>query len=161
MRSCDQSLVTVAFLWEKLPQPQLYKDLTRKATSFERWSWFKFNNLRLALGTNLNFYTGVAKGLKLKVRKFWGLISTFVEVRGEKLVRGYFAPPLPRNTPPTPSWIDLRWEPSREQNKFFQETGILLMLGTIWGLHLHYKRDSFAAVFTPVNFEKFLRTPFS
>ena len=28
----------------------------------------------------------MAKGLELKVRKFWGLIPTFVEVTGEKLV---------------------------------------------------------------------------
>ena len=33
--SSGQSLVTVAFLWEKLSQPQLYKDLTRK-TAFLR-----------------------------------------------------------------------------------------------------------------------------
>ena len=31
------------------------------------------------------FYTSVAKGLKLKARKFWRLIPTFVEVTGEKL----------------------------------------------------------------------------
>ena len=49
--------------------------------------WSKFNNLGLAIGTNLQFYTSVAKGLKLKVRKFWGLIRTFVEVTGEKLDR--------------------------------------------------------------------------
>ena len=30
----------------------------------------------------------MAKGLKLKVRKFWGLTHTFVEVTGEKLVGG-------------------------------------------------------------------------
>ena len=35
--SFDQSLVTVAFLWEKLSQPQFYKDLTRKTAFFERW----------------------------------------------------------------------------------------------------------------------------
>ena len=37
------------------------------------------------------------KRLKLKVRKFWGLIPTFVEVTGEKLVGGSFwsPPPLP------------------------------------------------------------------
>ena len=28
----------------------------------------------------LKFYTIVEKGLKLKVRKFWGLIPTFVDV---------------------------------------------------------------------------------
>ena len=64
--------------------------MTRKTTFFEGWSWFKFNNLGLTLGTNLKFYTSVAKGLKLKVRKFWGLIPTFVEVTREKLVGGSF-----------------------------------------------------------------------
>ena len=60
---------------------------------FEEWSWFKFNNLGLTLGVNLKFYASVAKGLKLKVRKFLGLIPTFVEVTGGKLVGGPFCPP--------------------------------------------------------------------
>ena len=93
MWSCDQSLVTLTLLWEKLWWPQFYKDLTWTITFFERWSWFKFNNLGLALCMILIFYFSVAKGLKLKVRKFWGLISTFVEVRGEKLVWGDNFPP--------------------------------------------------------------------
>ena len=43
---------------------------------------------------NLKFYTSVAKGLKLKVKKFSGLVPTFVEVTGGKLVGGgLFAPP--------------------------------------------------------------------
>ena len=88
--SCDQSLVTLAFLWEKLSQPQCYKDLTRKTAFFEGWPWFKFNNYGLALGINLKVYTSVGKGLKLKVKKFWELIPTFVEVTGEKLVGGPF-----------------------------------------------------------------------
>ena len=83
MSSSDQSLVTAAFLWKNLSQPQFYKDLTRKTAFFEGWSWFSFNKLGLALGTNLKFYTSVTKGLKLKVRKFWGLIPTFVEVTRE------------------------------------------------------------------------------
>ena len=58
----------------------------QKNCFFERWSWFKFNNLELALGKNLKCYTSVEKGLKLKVKQFLELISTFVEVRGEKLV---------------------------------------------------------------------------
>ena len=96
-----QSLVTVAFLWGRLLQPQFYKDLTRKTAFFEGWSWFKFNNLGLALRANSKFYTSLAKGLKLKVRKFLGLIPTFVEVTGEKLVGGgaFWLPP--------PSWIGL------------------------------------------------------
>ena len=71
--------------------------MTRKNAFFEWWSWFKFNNLGLALGTNLKFYTSLSKGLKLKVRKFWGLIHTFVEVTGEKLVGGPFWLPRPQN----------------------------------------------------------------
>ena len=67
---CDQSLVTSAFLWEELSEPQFYKDLTRKTSFFEGCSWLKFNNLGLALGMALTFYTIVTKGLKLKVRKF-------------------------------------------------------------------------------------------
>ena len=52
--------------------------------------------LGLELGTKLKFYTIVEKELELKVRKFWGLIPTFVEVTGEKLVGGHFTlPPHP------------------------------------------------------------------
>ena len=73
-----------------------YKDLTRKTVFFfEGWSWFKFNNLGLALGKNLKCYTSLSKGLKLKVRKFWGLNPTFVEVTGKKLVGvGAFPPSI-------------------------------------------------------------------
>ena len=89
MCSC---LVTVALLWQKLSQPKFYKDLTRKTAFFDDWSWFNFNNLALVLGTSLKFYTSMAKGLKLKVRKFWGLTPTFVEVTGGKLVEGALLP---------------------------------------------------------------------
>ena len=54
------------------------------------------NNLELVLGANLKFITSVAKGLKLNVRKFLGLIPRFVEVTGEKLVgEGPFWPVHP------------------------------------------------------------------
>ena len=73
-----------------------YKDLTRKTAFSEGWFWLKFNNLGLALGMNLKFYTSVEKELELKVRKFYGLVPTFVEVTWEKLVRGgLFGPPSP------------------------------------------------------------------
>ena len=45
---------------------------------------------------NLKFYISVTKGLKLKVGKFLGLILTFVEVLGEKLVGGLFSPIMNR-----------------------------------------------------------------
>ena len=45
---------------------------------------------------SLKVYTSVARGLKLKIRKFWDQIPTFVEVTEEKLVgAGFFAPPHP------------------------------------------------------------------
>ena len=55
----------------------------------------KFNDVGLALGTTLKFYTSVVKRLKLKVRKFWGLIPTFVEVAKKKVVAGGASPPPP------------------------------------------------------------------
>ena len=45
----------------------------------------------------LKFYTSVVNRLKLKFRKFWGVIRTFVEVTGEKRKTGRepFCPPSP------------------------------------------------------------------
>ena len=63
----------------------------------------------LALGTNVKFYTSVAKKLKLKVRKIWGLIHTFEEVTGEKLV-GIGG----GGCPSAPSWIGLNVEKENE-----------------------------------------------
>ena len=80
MWSCDQSLVTVTFLSKKLSWLQFYKDLTKKAAFFEWLSWFRFNNLGLTLGMNLKFYTRVAKGSKLKVRKYLWLIRACILV---------------------------------------------------------------------------------
>ena len=51
-----------------------------KTAIFEECSCFKFNNLGLAVGANLKFYSSVAKGLKLKVRKIFGVIPMFIEV---------------------------------------------------------------------------------
>ena len=61
-------------------------DFTRKTNFFKGCSWFKFNNLELAQGMALKIYTSIVKCLKLKARKFWGLIPTFVGVTAEKLI---------------------------------------------------------------------------
>ena len=58
----------------------------------------------------LKFYTSVAKGLKLKVRKFWGQISTIVEVTRKKVVGGPFASP--------PSLIGLRPLKKHQESNF-------------------------------------------
>ena len=43
----------------------------------------------------MEFYTTVAKRLKLKVTKFLGLIPTFAEVTGKELAGGGLFAPLP------------------------------------------------------------------
>ena len=45
---------------------------------------------------NLKFYTSVTKGLKIKVEKIWGLISTFVELTGGEMVGEALLPPTLR-----------------------------------------------------------------
>ena len=71
----------------------------------------KFSNLELALVMALKFYTSMTKGLKLKVRKFEGLIPTFEDVTGKKTGRGAYLPPHPP-PPPTHSLIGLMVLPS-------------------------------------------------
>ena len=78
----------------------ILQGIDQKNHIFKKWSWFKFNNLGVAQGMALKLYTSVAKRLKLQFRKFLGLILTFVEVTGEKLVGGPLCP--------LPSWIGLR-----------------------------------------------------
>ena len=77
----------------------ILKGFDQKTAFFEGWSWFKFNNSALALGANLKFDTKVPKGLQLKVRKFWGLVLTLLEVTGKKMEGvgrgGIFFPPPP------------------------------------------------------------------
>ena len=92
---------------------RIYHNLNFITDFFEGWSWFKFNNLGLSLGTNLKFYTCLSKGLKVKVRKFWSLIATFVEVTGEKLVGvgGIFTPPPPL------SWVWLKYYSQKLRRK--------------------------------------------
>ena len=51
--------------------------------------------MELTLDKALKLDTSVAKVLKLKARKFWGLAITFVEVTSEKLIAEAFLPPPP------------------------------------------------------------------
>ena len=66
----------------------ILKGFDQKNHFFDRWTWFKFNNLELALCMTLKFYTSVTRGSKLEVKKFCRLSLTFVEITGEKLVAG-------------------------------------------------------------------------
>ena len=70
--SCDQNLITLAFLWEKnLNFIRIWPEKTLYLTGGLGSSWIIWD---------------------------WELISMFVGVTGEKLVRGHFCFPLP------PSW---------------------------------------------------------
>ena len=104
MWSCDQSLVTLTFLLEKLLQQQFYKDLSRKNNSLRSvlgsssiiWNWHQVQP-----------YANVAKGLKIKVREFLGLIPTLGELTGKKLVSGLLVSPHPeqgQNVPGSNIW---------------------------------------------------------
>ena len=63
-------------------------DFIRKINLFEGCSWFKFNNLGLAPGIALKYYTMWKKSKNVNSEMFWGSIPVFVEVTGEKLVNG-------------------------------------------------------------------------
>ena len=109
--SHDSNYIVDVFMWPKFGNSSISMTeviatsilwgFDQKNCFFEGWSWFRFNNLGLALGANLKFYTSVAVGLKLKVRKLGRPILTFVEVTGEKMGGRLFALP-------SSSWIGLR-----------------------------------------------------
>ena len=63
----------------------------------EEWSWFKLNNLGLALGIALKLYASVVKGLKIKVKSSWGAISNVSRSYKGKTGRGTLC-----STPPPP-----------------------------------------------------------
>ena len=66
-----------------------------KPLFFKSWS---FDNLGLALGMALKFYTSLAKMLKIKSRKFWGTnsyVCRSCRKKAGKWRRGLFAPPHP------------------------------------------------------------------
>ena len=69
--------------------------MTRKNNFFEGWSWLKFNNLELALGMALKFYTKHGERVKTKSQKVWRVNSySWRSYRG-KAGGGPFCPLLP------------------------------------------------------------------
>ena len=66
-----------------------------KETFFEGWTCFKFSNLGLVLGVALKFDSCVAKVVKLKARKYAGLILTFGEVTRENMEGSLIVGTLP------------------------------------------------------------------
>ena len=103
MLSLESNYIVHVVVYPQLCDKRFYerccqKDLTKKIDQikkiFKRCSWLKLNKLGLSLGINLKFYIGVTIWLKRKVRMFWQLTSTFVEVIGEKLLAGLLIPPV-------------------------------------------------------------------
>ena len=48
--------------------------------------------MKVVVAIPLKFYTSVGKGIKLKDKKFFRLIATFIDVTGRKLVGWSFSP---------------------------------------------------------------------
>ena len=63
--SHDSNYIVYVVMWPKFGN----SSISMKEV-IEGCCWLKFNNLGLALGMALKFYTSVTKGLKIKVRKF-------------------------------------------------------------------------------------------
>ena len=69
MWSCDQILVGYSSIFmREVIISQIIYGFVQKA-DFEGWSSFSVNNLGLALGMTLKFYSSVTKRLRLKVKK--------------------------------------------------------------------------------------------
>ena len=99
MCSCDQSLVIVTFLGEKLLQPQFYKDLTRKTAFF--WWVILVQVHEFGTGTRckLKILHQCGKKFKTKSQKVLGTNSYVCRSYRGKTGKGTFLPP------PLPSWI--------------------------------------------------------
>ena len=69
--------------------------ITAQKMKFSRKGFFNFFVPWMVQGMVLKFYSSVAKGLKLKVIKLWGLVPTFREITGKNLVGEAFLPPFP------------------------------------------------------------------
>ena len=78
--NCSISMITISYGFDQ------------ENPFFERWSWFKLNNLGLALAMTFKFYTSVAIGLKLTVRKFLEANSFVCRSYRGKTGRGSFSP---------------------------------------------------------------------
>ena len=86
-------MLTLAFLWRRCYELNFTKIWLEKPF-FEEWSWLKFTSLGFALGATLKLYSSLRKGLKIKVRKFWG--SYICRSSGGELVRDLVDPILNR-----------------------------------------------------------------
>ena len=75
--SCDSNYILDMVRWpnfgkSRIPRRDVWEGFDEKNHFFKVWFYLKFNNLGLAHSMVLKFYTGVIKGLKLKVRNLGG-----------------------------------------------------------------------------------------
>ena len=122
MWPCDQSLVTLLFLWKKLSYPRFYMDLTWKINFFEVCSLFKFNNLVQALDLFLRFYTTFTKELKLIQKDFWANIYVYRNYWVKTGGRAFLTSPPPPSLWPS---IICRRQPLKNCTWFILEWSLL------------------------------------
>ena len=77
--------------------------MTRKSNFFEGYSWLKLDYLGPALAMALKLFICATNEIKIKVKTFWRLIPTFVEVTGE-VAKLFCPPPLILNKVTNGSW---------------------------------------------------------
>ena len=102
--SRESNYIIDVAMWPKIGKYNILKrkfiiirsTLIRKLQFFEGYSWFRFNNFGLALGMTLKISSFTGKGLRLKVRKMWRQIPTFVEYTGGKTRKDLFSPFHPK-----------------------------------------------------------------
>ena len=92
--SYHQRLLTLHFFERSYHNLNFRKILREKPIFWGVLLGQLINNLGLGLGIALTLYTNRTKGLKLKVRNFWVISLTFVEVRRKKPVGGLFGPSI-------------------------------------------------------------------
>ena len=90
------------YVTQTILQKYSFKSLVKFGISIKKviisffwgWSWFRFNNLALALGMTLKFCTSMSKWLKIKVGKFLGANSyVYRSYRGKTGRKGVLLPP--------------------------------------------------------------------
>ena len=88
----DQSLVTLAFKWEKLSLPQFYKDLIKKINFF--W-WLLLFQVQL-LGSGFRYGLEILQQCgdwgETKIQKVLDVNSYVCKLQGKNLQWGFFVP---------------------------------------------------------------------
>ena len=92
--SRDSNYIVDVIMWSKFGNYSISMREVITVSIFIRiWEvvLVQFQQFETSTRYELEIWNKCGKRVKIKVRKFWGLIPTFAEVTGEKLVGGLFA----------------------------------------------------------------------